>query len=164
MPNKTTILTEVQNLSDVATAGFALAFHIQYTRPTFLFQSYPDAWIREYSEKGMVMSDPTVHWGFENDGYLRWSDLSVQDSAGVLDRAAAHDLNFGVTCAFGGNDSRSMCSFARSDREFSDDECAALLQSMQVLHQETTGLAALDANLLKTLTDRQIKVSQPGGR
>lgn len=164
MPNKNIILTEMQNLSDASEAGFALAFHIQYTRPTFLFQTYPEAWISEYSEKGMVMSDPTVHWGFENDGYRRWSDLAKQDTAGVLDRAATYGLTYGVTCAYGQSQTRSMCSFARSDQEFSDEECEKLLDCVQALHDATHGLTALDGTLLQSLDKMNVKVSQPGGR
>jgi LuxR family transcriptional regulator len=164
MPNEKTILTEMQKLSDAADAGFALAFHIQYTRPTYLFQTYPDAWIREYSEKGLVMSDPTVHWGFENDGFKRWSELAGEDSAGVLTQAGAHGLTYGVTCAFGNDNARSMCSFARSTREFSDEECATLLSCVQAMHEATDGLTALDDATLQQLAAMDVKVSQPGGR
>ena len=158
------ILEEMQALSQAAESGFALAFHIQYTRPTFLFQTYPDAWISEYSEKGMVMSDPTVHWGFENDGTRRWSDLAEQDSAGVLKSAASHGLRYGVTCAFGSGESRSMCSFSRADREFEDTECAALFDSVKKLHAATEGMATLNDAQLADLEKIGVTVSQPGGR
>lgn len=164
MANHYDIVGEMQKLADKASAGFALAFHVQYTRPTFLFQTYPEAWISEYSEKGMVMSDPTVHWGFENDGYKSWSALADQDTSGVLTSAASHGLAYGVTCAFGGDDRRSMCSFARTDREFTDAECLALLDSVKALHQATDGLATLEPAFLKSLEDMGVKVSQPGGR
>jgi len=124
-------------LKDAAPAGYALAFHIEFTTPTFLFQSYPSAWIKSYSEQGMVMSDPTVHWGFENEGTTRWSDLTSLDHAGVLTQAATHGLNFGLTCAVSEGSTRSFASFAHTAREFTDAEAESLLETVTSLHRKT---------------------------
>lgn len=164
MSGQSQIIDELKQLDAVATAGFALAFHINYTRPTFLFQTYPDAWISEYSEKGLVMSDPTVHWGFENEGTQRWSALASQDTGGVLKMAAIHGLNYGVTCTVEAARTRSMGSFARADREFGDDECAALLTCIDTLHHATSGLNKLSDDLLADLEANGIRVSHPGGQ
>lgn len=164
MSVQNTILSELKALASMADAGYALAFHIEYTRPTFLFQTYPEAWASEYSDKGMVMSDPTVHWGFENEGTRRWSALIDQDVGGILALAADYGLTYGVTCAVEADGTRSMCSFARSDREFRDDECAKLLACTTVLHRATAELNALPAEMLAALETLQIRVSHPGGQ
>ena len=52
--------------------GFALAVHIRYTRPTLLYQTYEQSWADQYSEKGYMLSDPTVHWGLANVGSMEW--------------------------------------------------------------------------------------------
>jgi len=131
------------NLKTIAPAGYALAFHIEFTTPTFLFQTYPNAWMKEYSEKGLVMSDPTVHWGFDNEGTTRWSDLAPMDNAGVLQLAASHGLNFGLTCSVSEGTSRSFASFSHADREFDDAEAATLLETITTLHQETAKIRTL---------------------
>lgn len=164
MSGHSTIINELKTLQSGPAVGFALAFHIDYTRPTFLFQTYPEAWIREYSEKGLVMSDPTVHWGFEHEGTARWSDLVEQDNAGVLKLAANHGLNYGVTCAVEAGNTRSMCSFARADSEFTDAECDTLRASVARLHDATAGMTVLPEDLMAPLTASGVRISQPGGK
>jgi len=132
------------DLKVLAPKGFALAFQIDFTTPTFLFQTYPKEWICQYSEKGLVMSDPTVAWGFENEGYVRWSELSATDAAGVLSQAAEHGLVYGLTCSVSADSQRSFASFARSDREFTDDEARVLLKSVADLHKQTAEIKAND--------------------
>ena len=117
------------DLMDTATAGFALAFHVRFTTPSFLFQTYPKDWLDYYSQNGLVMSDPTVAWGFENTGAIGWSDLTASDSAGVLAKAAEFGLKHGATCATGSDESRSIGSFARADRDFTDAERAMCMKS-----------------------------------
>jgi LuxR family transcriptional regulator len=156
-------MTEQQEVSTVlgrmqvlAPAGFALALHIRFATPKFLLQNYDPAWIKYYSENGFVMSDPTVHWGFENEGFCRWSKLVAQDTAGVLARAAERGMRFGVTCAVWQQDSRSVASFARSDREYTEAESGALLADVTVLHAITTGLSAWSeatAALIKKMSE-----------
>lgn len=64
------ILAELDLLTENAPMGFAVAHHIRLTTPSFLFQNYSQDWISYYSENGLVMSDPTVLWGFENEGTM----------------------------------------------------------------------------------------------
>lgn len=133
-------LAKLQHLSS---GGFALAFHVRYTTPSFLFQTYPKSWLDYYSQNGLVLSDPTVAWGFENTGAIRWSVLAYSDTADVLKKAAEFDLNFGLTCAIDDGPHRSIGSFARADREFNDDESALLVAEMAKLHKLTADLKTL---------------------
>ena len=70
------LLHEIDRLSP---AGFAVAMHIRFTRPTYLFQTYAKRWMDHYSAKGMVVHDPLVHWGLQNVGRIRWSELEAID-------------------------------------------------------------------------------------
>lgn len=164
MPTDTQIIDLLKQLKASAPAGFALALHINYTRPTFLFQTYPEDWIKEYSEKGMVMADPTVHWGFENEGTKRWSALADQDPSGVLSKAAVHGMKYGVACALTRDDTHSLGSFARSDKEFSDSECDALLDKTRQIHVATEDLNTLVPDIYEAIKILGIQCSQPGGR
>ncbi|MBL4812994.1 MAG: autoinducer binding domain-containing protein [Rhodobacteraceae bacterium] len=98
-----------------------------------MFQTYPKPWIDYYSQNGLVMLDPTVRWGFENVGQIRWSKLAANDSDGVLALSAEHGLKFGLTYSFGPADRRSIASFARSDREFTDEEVTSLYTQTDAL-------------------------------
>tara|TARA_R110002096_G_scaffold275928_1_gene469649 strand:+ start:836 stop:1321 length:486 start_codon:yes stop_codon:yes gene_type:complete len=143
------------DLMDTATAGFALAFHVRFTTPSFLFQTYPKDWLDYYSQNGLVMSDPTVAWGFENTGAIGWSDLTASDSAGVLAKAAEFGLKHGATCATGSDESRSIGSFARADRDFTDAERAMCMEKLEILHAATSKMRALSpetAAALRTMS------------
>jgi LuxR family transcriptional regulator len=132
-------------------AGFAIALHITFTTPRYLFQSYQREWIDQYSSQGMVMRDPTVHWAFSNTGTIRWSDLAGVDPSGVLAEAAQHGMRFGATLSLDAGGSKSMASFSRADREISEIELAALGADLRQLHLRTLGAQTLDQNIHETL-------------
>lgn len=143
MANQIAIRDSLADLKGIASAGYALAFHIRFTTPTFLFQTYPKDWLDYYSQNGLVMSDPTVAWGFENVGAISWSDLSSADSKGVLKSAGEYGLNFGTTCALEVEGSRSIGSFAHADREFTAQEQKILSETMGNMHAAMTDLKTL---------------------
>ncbi|MEY1555132.1 autoinducer binding domain-containing protein [Yoonia sp. R2331] len=149
-------------LKEKAPVGYALAFHIRFTTPTFLFQSYPKAWTDYYSQNGLVMSDPTVAWGFENLGTKRWSELAENDPADVMGKAAEHGLAYGVTIAVEADESRSLSSFARGDREFDAVETAALEADVRRLHEMTAQISALSPDLAQELRKMSVIVAAGG--
>jgi LuxR family transcriptional regulator len=138
MQEDTKIEHRLSELKNLAPTGFALGFHVVYTTPTFMFQTYSSDWLEHYASKGYLMLDPVVHWGFENTGLIRWSDMVHLDTAGVLKDAADFGLNFGATCAVNDNDRQSFGGFSRNDREFTNDEC----DTLQLLFKEIHGLTA----------------------
>jgi len=143
MNGKDTILEHLSLMKAASPAGYAMALHVRYTTPRYLFQTYDQGWRDHYTQNGMVMQDPTVRWGFENTGTIRWSELVAQDLAGVLTQAASWGLNYGVTIALDKNQSRSIASFARSDREFTDAEIAEIGARLTQMHDETAELETL---------------------
>ncbi|PUB13173.1 autoinducer binding domain-containing protein [Yoonia sediminilitoris] len=154
------ISSELGKLNEAAPSGYALGFHVQYTSTKFLFQTYEKKWLDYYSQHGLVMADPIVAWCFENTGYTRWSDLT--DDAGVLVKAAEYGLNYGVVYATDAGGSRSMAGFARDDREFTDDEIAALIAKVDLLHAATADQAELSLETIAQLRNMSIMVTHPG--
>lgn len=163
MNDQSSIQETLGDLKKFAPAGYALAFQIEYTTPTFLFQTYPSDWIRQYSEKGLVMADPTVHWGFQNEGTIRWSDLIEADASSVLAQAKSHGLNFGLTCSVSVQTARSFASFSRSDREFTDEEAVTLLAHIQDLHDKTAKIKTLSPETTLALQQMSVKVTPTVG-
>ncbi len=124
-------------LAENSPSGFAIALHVRFTTPTYLFQSYNKDWMEHYSSKGLVMHDPTVRWGFENNGTVKWSGLTDLDSAGVLQEARKFGLEYGVTVAISDADSKSIASFSRADREYETAEIDALVGKLTEMHAES---------------------------
>ena len=147
-------------LRTLAPAGYALGFHIAYTTPKFMFQTYPKEWLDYYSSNGLVMNDPMVAWGFENTGAKRWSALA--DPAGVMKAAADHGIPYGVVVTVASNDSRSICGFGKADAEFTDDEIASIEAAVQAIHDETADTAMLDDDTVAQLKKMSIMVTHPG--
>lgn len=161
MLGQTEIQEKLVELQALTPTGYALAFHVRFTTPTFLFQTYDRNWLEHYSQHGYVMSDPTVHWGFENRGVCDWEDLKDNDPANVLVAAAEHGLKFGISWAIGDESSHSLGSFARSDRKFSADEISNLIAIVTELHNLTNNLQALSPVTAAALKELSISYTHP---
>jgi len=138
-------------------AGCAIGLHIRFTTPRYMFQSYPKRWMDQYSGAGLLVQDPTVYWGMSNVGWIRWRDLEGIDSHGVLERARDYGIMNGVTIALLIDGSRSIASFARSDRDYETPEIADLESIFEELHRATSSFEALsddDRSALKELSVR----------
>lgn len=142
-------------------SGYAMALHVQFTTPTYLFQTYPETWTDHYSAAGLVMQDPTVAWAFENVGTIRWRDLMAADSAGVLAAAAGHGLTYGFTYSQDRDGSRSLSSFSRADRDFTDDEIAAICALTDELHDLTANGASLTDETRAQLRRMSVRYTHP---
>jgi len=126
-------------LQDMAPAGYFLAIRMGFVFPVFEQKTLPEKWVERYRAGGYVLSDPVMHWLYENVGAIRWSAIRNPDPRGVLELAAQHGLTFGVAvCCIdpGEGSQRSFASFTRSDREFTDDEIVTLRDLVEDLHIE----------------------------
>lgn len=135
--------------------------HINFTTPDFLFQTYPADWLAIYSQKGFVMQDPTVLWGFENLGTVRWSDLTENDLAGVMKEATKFGMKYGLTVAVEQGGSRSIASLSRRDREFTDDELARATGMISNLHDLTAQARTLTSETREILRQQSIQFTHP---
>lgn len=141
-------------------AGCAIGLHIRFTTPRYMFQSYPKRWMDQYSSSGLMVQDPTVRWGMSNVGWVRWGDLEGIDSHGVLDRAKDYGIMNGVTIALLIEGSRSIASFARSDRDYEADEIEELGQDFKDLHRATANLQALSEADQLALKDLSVRLTR----
>jgi LuxR family transcriptional regulator, quorum-sensing system regulator SdiA len=129
--------TELHQIGLMAPAGYSIGLHIRFTSPIMMFQTYDQAWLDHYTERGYVLRDPMVAWGFSTEGCIRWSDPSLLDPFKLFVEAAQFGLLYGATVACGSIKSRTIASFSRSDREFSDAELDVLTTRVQRLHGMT---------------------------
>ncbi len=150
----------LEELGKLTPRGYVLGMHQQYTTTKFMFQTYQRTWLDYYSQNGLVMSDPTVAWCFENTGTLRWSDL--EDPAGVMNAAAEHGMPYGAIYATVAGGSRSMAGFARDDREFTDAEITQMQELVDILHEATADKAKLPPETIEQLKKMSIMVTHPG--
>lgn len=130
----------LSKLSDLAPRGYALALHIRFAAAHLMIQTYDPRWTEIYTEKGYMLADPMVFWGFGNDGTIRWSEIDLPDPHGVLGQAAEFGLTYGAAVALGPTSSRTIGGFARDDREFTDAEIAEVVAE---LHAASTPPEAL---------------------
>lgn len=160
MPNKQPQITSIlERFNGLAPNGYALGLNIAYTTPRFMFQTYPKIWLDYYSRNGLIMFDPMVAWGFENTGTARWSELD--DSAGVMKKAAEFGLARGVVVVELSDDDRSICGFTKNAAEFTDAEIAELAENVAALHALTADLLRLDPETVTQLRKMSIMVTHP---
>lgn len=159
MNRKESIAALLGEIDERSPAGFAIALHVRFSRPTYLFQTYAKPWMAHYSQAGLVMHDPVVRWGLQNVGRCRWSDLAAIDDAHVFDQAREHGLMNGAAFAIMIGESRSIAACARADRDFTDDEIEVLEELLVRLHRATLGLERLGARDQRALTELSIRLT-----
>lgn len=145
--------TEFQPFADVGLAGFYVAIDIDFLRPAREMSTIPEGWVREYVQSGLMSQDPALIWATTNEGTRRWSEM--EDTHGVLDRAAAWGLKYGASLSTSSRDGqkRSFAFLSRSDRELSDRELEHCFGTLQDLHdhQPKTALTAAEIEVLGAL-------------
>jgi LuxR family transcriptional regulator len=125
-------------LNKLAPKGYALALHIRFASANLMFQTYDPRWIERYTERGYMLYDPLVSWGFSCEGAIRWSALPMPDPHDILGEAAQFGLKYGVAVSCGPIASRSIGGFARSDREFTDAEMTLIERTVRLIHEAST--------------------------
>jgi LuxR family transcriptional regulator len=144
----------LSRLRKLAPEGYALALHIRFASANLMFQTYDPRWIERYTERGYMLCDPLVSWGFSAEGALRWSELPMPDPHNILGQAAEYGLKYGVAVSCGPLSSRSIGGFARKDREFTDAEMRTIEETVRLLHEASTpaeGITAAQRHALRTI-------------
>ncbi|QFU10052.1 Transcriptional activator protein LuxR [Rhodobacteraceae bacterium THAF1] len=132
--DEATHIKAVDAVAFLAPAGYHIALRVGFAFPEFEQNTYPAAWADTYTRRGYMLDDPVMRWIYRNTGAIRWSTLAANDPRGILADAADHGLTFGAAvCLSHDKDTslRSFGSFARSDREFTDDELRSLIANLQ---------------------------------
>lgn len=121
----------------LAPAGYYVALRIGFAFPLAEHNALPARWVDHYTRQNYMLDDPVMRWLYGHSGARRWSEIALSDPRGILKEAAGYGLRYGVAICFddpGPKGQRSFGSFARMDREFTDDEIARLADSLEWLH------------------------------
>lgn len=155
------IMRIMLKMSEFSPSGFAVALHARFTAADYVHQTYSKSWSAIYSQNGYVMHDPTVSFGFQQLGCIRWSALATQDVMKIYEQARAFGLNFGFACAVEIEGNRSFAGFSRPDREYTDAEMAEMLADLGALHALTGKPGALTPALREELRDLAVRFTKP---
>ena len=98
-------------LSTFAPAGYALGLHIRFASAQIMVNTYDPRWVEIYTNRGYMLCDPLISWGFGTEGIARWSVLNHPDPHDVLGQAKAFGLTYGVAVAHGPTSSRTIGGF-----------------------------------------------------
>lgn len=149
MPNAETAGDKVATgIGQVAPAGYYIALRIGFALPLEETNALPSAWVEHYTRHRLMLCDPTMRWAHDNVGCIRWSAMMLDDPMRVLAQARTFGMRYGLTvsvCDSRDDQERSLASFTRSDREFTDLEAQVLETHLTRRHMET----ARPANLTK---------------
>lgn len=126
------------DIAALAPAGYYLALRLGFASPVDEVNRLPDHWVQEYTRNGYAPFDPLVHWIHSEVGACRWSAVKQPDDRRILARAKAQGLTFGAVVSVrdpGLGPQRSFGTFARPDREFTDEELAQLNLYVRACHE-----------------------------
>ncbi len=143
-------------LSQLAPSGFFFALHIRFAMPLLHHQSYDARWTDLYTEQAYALRDPIVGWGFSTTGAARWSEIDIPDPFDILGQAKEFGMNYGVAVSCGPMKSRTIASAARHEREFTDEEIAAIETVILALHERTeppTNLTVAQIEALRLIAE-----------
>lgn len=161
MDSSTGIREGLSDLIGLAPSGFAMALHVKFTTPTYLFQTYPKGWIDYYSNNGLVMRDPTVAWGFDNVGVIRWHELANEDTAKIISEASKYGMKFGFIYALERSESRSLTSFTSQISDFTVAQIVDICAIVDRMHDTTLSLTALSEETRAELKRMSIIFTHP---
>ncbi len=159
MDKRASIANLLAELNGLCPSGFAIALHIKYNAPTFLFQCFADKWRQQYSRQGLVIRDPAVHWAFANTGFIRWRDLAETDATGIMEQARFYGLTYGFTASIHNDHSRTLAGFARDDRDYLDVEIGEIRDLLDHLNLVTAGIEVLSEKDTRALQALSIQMT-----
>ncbi len=159
MSNKASIAALLHDLDRRSPSGFAIALHITFSAPRYMFQTYAQRWLDRYNAGGLLLRDPVVQWGMQNLGRTRWSALERLDEQKVFDEARNFGLMNGAAISVYATGTRSIGGFARADREYEDGELSEMETLLTELHEETAGMDTLSDADREALTALSIRLT-----
>jgi len=151
MSTNTGLDYELRKLAFLSPGGYFVGLHIRFASPLISFQTYDQAWLDHYTQQAYALRDPTIAWGFSTVGVARWSEFNIPDVYGILAEAKSYNLVYGVTVSCGPISSRTIASFARADREFTNTELESLEQIVRRLHDITEPPDSLSRSQIEAL-------------
>ncbi len=159
MDNKAKIAVLLAEIDELTPSGFAIGLHIDLTGPSFLFQTFPAEWVDYYANQGLQLRDPAMHWSFSNTGSIRWRDLTDNDPADVISKAADHGMPYGATISILQQQSRTVAGMGRADRDYLDAELSEITKRLETLHDATRNVTKLSPDDLEALKKMSVRLS-----
>ncbi|MEM0936200.1 MAG: autoinducer binding domain-containing protein [Pseudomonadota bacterium] len=144
--------------AEIANAGFYIAFRLEFLLPEFEHNTLPLPWVHRYTQQGLLMLDPVMRWIYTNTGAIRWSEIPIPDSDGVLELAQGYGLNYGAAISLRDAEDpsvRSFGNFCRGDRELECREIEELTQKLELLFADLTAPSDVTEAELEVLRDIQ---------
>ena len=141
-------------IAPVANGGYHIALRVEFAFPAFERNTFPDDWVKRYTQQGFMLDDPVTRWVYEHSGAIRWSELEYPDPRHIMQSARDFGLLFGAAISVGAEGRegiRSYVRLARSDREFSEAELSSLHDVLASLHELTIRPCRLTEAELETL-------------
>jgi|AntAceMinimDraft_1070359.scaffolds.fasta_scaffold33460_3 LuxR family transcriptional regulator len=158
------VLIGPAEIAQLAPAGYYIALRIGFAFPIEETNALSSDWIDHYTKQRFMLYDPTVRWAYANVGWIRWSEITLDDPKRVLAQARSFGMRYGLTVSVfdsGKDQQRSLASFTRSDREFSTLEAKLLQVYLTRRHTETappTNLTKAEIEALGMIKDgRRLK-------
>lgn len=145
---------DTDEIAKFATSGYYIAIRVGYAFPRVEINRWPSTWTNSYVSNGLMPDDPTVRWIYGSSGSIRWSAINIPDPRAVMKMAAACKMKYGASIVHldeGPEALRSFGSFARPDREFTDQEIEYLREVVVRMHQEHAPPTNLTRNEITTL-------------
>jgi len=127
------------DLDELAPAGYYIALRVGFAFPLEERNALPRDWVDFYTRQRFMMHDPVIRWIYSNVGAIRWSAIDIDDPRRVIALGREHGLTYGVAVSCmdeNSNGQRSFGTFARSDREHTDDEIARLSRLVACMHED----------------------------
>ena len=146
-------------LPALAPAGYYIALRVGFAYPMDERNAFPQPWVDHYTRKGFMLRDPAVRWAYANDGEIRWSEIEGGENSEVLEEAAHFGLRYGAVVSHATSEpkeQRSYGTFAREDREFTDEELSLLRFWVENLHEKLmprVSLTAAETEALKLVKE-----------
>lgn len=118
---------ELTALNRLAPTGWIIGVNVStYTGAELIHTTYPDAWRSLYEEKNYFFGDPIAMWSMTGTGSVRWSEVRFPDLRGIMKEGRQFGLNYGAAFARKTNGKRNFLTLSRADREFTNEEIAAV--------------------------------------
>lgn len=151
-------------IGQFAPAGYYIALRFGFALPLEETNALSPDWVDHYTRHRLMLFDPAMRWAHGNVGCTRWSEITLDDPMRVLVQARTFGMTYGLTisvCSSGEDLKRSLASFTRSDREFTDLEVTFLQVYLTRRHAETappTNLTKAEIEALCLIKDgRRLK-------
>lgn len=146
-----------QTFDRLGPSGYTIILNIYHTTPEAWYSTLPTDWVDEYTEKSYAFADPVMQFTMFSTGVKRWDEIQHFKlpvlSKKVYERACFFNLNYGgavVKKSSEGGRKKHLFSFARSDRQATDEELREASDTFnKFIEQYEAG---------ETFTDRQIKI------